>query len=279
MRKIDIDEDVYRYLVSHTRDFGETPSDVLRRLLGLLPAPAEEAPVEASRAQQAPSQAAGPAEPPPPPPPAAKPPPTPPASPPKPPAPNQSLPAPSPKSDQPAQNAPAPSQPPTAPAPKPPPPTPKPADPPPRPPAPAKAAEPGPAKEPAPKSATAPKPAPEPDVADPKQALIAFLSSPKVKDANATTRYLEILGYLSEERPRDFEGVLDMGGRTRRYFARSKREIEESGKSTAPREIPGAKYWAMTGVDTFQKRDILRQAMEKMKYDPDSIDRCVEAVK
>lgn len=122
-------------------------------------------------------------------------------------------------------------------------------------------------------------PEPEPDTADPKQALIAFLSSPTVADANATTRYLEILGYLARERPRGFEEILDMGGRTRRYFAESKREIEESGKSTNPREIPGSPYWAMTGVDTFQKRDILRQAMEKMKYDPDSIDRSVEAVK
>lgn len=32
-------------------------------------------------------------------------------------------------------------------------------------------------------------------------------------------------------------------------------------------------------MDTFQKRDILRQAMEKLKHDADSIDRRVEAVK
>jgi negative regulator of replication initiation len=271
MRKIDIDEDVYRYLVSHTRDFGETPSDVLRRLLGLLPAPAETAPAEEPRAEQASSPAARPAVPPPPPPAtpeAAKPPPEPS---PKPAAPGHTPPAPSPKSDEPGQTATAPSEPPAAPAPKPPPPTPKPAEPPPRPPSPAKEPKPGPAKD--------SEPEPAPDVQDPKRALIAFLSSPKVMDANATTRYLEILGYLSEDRPRDFEEILDMGGRTRRYFGKSKREIEESGKSTAPREIPGSRYWAMTGVDTFQKRDILRQAMERMKYDADSVDRCVEAVK
>jgi negative modulator of initiation of replication len=135
------------------------------------------------------------------------------------------------------------------------------ADPPPPPPAPEK------------------KPEPEPASADPKKALIDFLASPKIADANATTRYLEILAYLERERPRDFEDVLDLGGRTRRYFARSKKGIEDSGKSTNPREIPGSRYWAMTGVDTFQKRDILRQAMEKMKYDRDSVDRCVEAVR
>jgi negative modulator of initiation of replication len=161
---------------------------------------------------------------------------------------------------------PAPSQSPPAPAPKPTPQAPTP-------PAPApKAADP-----PAPPPVAEPEP--EPASADPKQALIDFLASPTVADANATTRYLEILGYLERDRPGDFAEILDLGGRTRRYFANSKKAIEDSGRSTNPREIPGSQYWAMTGVDTFQKRDILRQAMEKMKYDPDSIDRCVEAVR
>ena len=35
MRIVGLDDDVYAYLVSHTRELGETPSQILRRLLAI----------------------------------------------------------------------------------------------------------------------------------------------------------------------------------------------------------------------------------------------------
>lgn len=42
MKTIEIEEDIHQHLLHNTIDFGETPSTVLRRLLGLTVAPREE---------------------------------------------------------------------------------------------------------------------------------------------------------------------------------------------------------------------------------------------
>ena len=36
MRTIEIDDDVYAYIASNTHEIGETASDILRRLLGIV---------------------------------------------------------------------------------------------------------------------------------------------------------------------------------------------------------------------------------------------------
>lgn len=36
MKKIEIEEDIYKYILANIEEFGETPSQILRRLLGLL---------------------------------------------------------------------------------------------------------------------------------------------------------------------------------------------------------------------------------------------------
>src|SRR6267378_5061824 len=62
---------------------------------------------------------------------------------------------------------------------------------------------------------------------------------------NAVDRYLHVLGAAAAQNSREFEKVLALRGRGRVYFAKSKEEIEASGTSTQPRQIPSTRYWAM----------------------------------
>jgi hypothetical protein len=47
-----------------------------------------------------------------------------------------------------------------------------------------------------------------------------------------------------------------------RYFGKSREEIERSGTSTQPRNIPGSPYWVMTNSPTHQKKQMLRDALK-----------------
>ncbi len=88
---------------------------------------------------------------------------------------------------------------------------------------------------------------------------------------SATDKFLAILRFAYEQDPPGFERVLQVGGRKRKYFARSRQEIERSGTSTHPRQIPGSDYWVMTNADTRQKGDMLREALKLLGYSDDDI--------
>src|SRR5262249_12447721 len=88
--------------------------------------------------------------------------------------------------------------------------------------------------------------------ADQNQELSEFLRSSRLLGSRtATKRFLQILGFAFKQKPELFEQVLSFPtGRTRIYFARTKDEIEGSGKSTHPKRIPGAPFWVLTNTDT-----------------------------
>jgi negative regulator of replication initiation len=105
------------------------------------------------------------------------------------------------------------------------------------------------------------------------------LSSPAFLSLRDTTRrYLFILGEAYRRDPSGFSRVLDLGGRKRRYFAKSSQEIEVSGTSTHPQQIPGSDCWAMTNADTKVKQGMLRQALSMLGYDRASIEQATAAI-
>jgi negative modulator of initiation of replication len=117
----------------------------------------------------------------------------------------------------------------------------------------------------------------EPDL---NRELAAFLQSSRLRGARtATKRFLQILGFACKQVPESFEKILMLpGGRTRVYFARSKEEIERSGRSTHPKRIPDTPYWALTNTDTPQKRDILNTTLRTLGYDSAVVSAAVEVL-
>lgn len=110
-------------------------------------------------------------------------------------------------------------------------------------------------------------------------ALLAFVSdsgfraSTTVKD-----KYLAVLSFLCRAHPAEFEKVLTVGGRARRYFARTPAEIAQSGESTQPHRIPNTDYWALTNSPTAQKQDTLARVLSTLGYDVQTAQQVVRAL-
>ena len=77
----------------------------------------------------------------------------------------------------------------------------------------------------------------------------------------AVDQFLFILGEAYKLKPNTFDHILTIQGRERIYFARSRGEIEQSGNSTQPKQIPGTDYWVMTNSPNRQKKSMLREAL------------------
>jgi len=84
-------------------------------------------------------------------------------------------------------------------------------------------------------------------------------------------RYLYLLGSVERLRRKDFRNVLSIRGRTRIYFARTEREIEDSGTATQPRLIVGTTYWALTNIPTREKERILRNVLTMLNFDEEAM--------
>lgn len=92
--------------------------------------------------------------------------------------------------------------------------------------------------------------------------LAKVLENSGLKFKSAVDKFLFILGEAYKKKPDTFDKILTIQGRGRKYFATNKSEIEDSGNSTQPKQIPGTPYWVMTNSPTPQKATMLRQALE-----------------
>lgn len=110
--------------------------------------------------------------------------------------------------------------------------------------------------------------------------LSAALGHPEFQRMGAAVdRMLYLLAKAHDQKRSEFEKVLVIQGRERRYFAKSEKEIEDSGTSTQPRKIPGTDYWVMTNSPTPQKQDMLRDALGVLGYSPNAIRESVAAIR
>ena len=118
-----------------------------------------------------------------------------------------------------------------------------------------------------------------PNSALPNHELTEFLESSRIKHARGVVgRFLEILSVAFSQNKEEFDLVLAIQGRGRIYFAKSKKEIEASGNSTQPRQIPGTPYWVMTNSPTTQKKEMLREVLDGLGYSPEAIRAAVRAI-
>jgi len=109
--------------------------------------------------------------------------------------------------------------------------------------------------------------------------LEEVLNSSKVKHARGVVgKFVEILGAVYMQKKGEFDLVLSIRGRGRTYFAKSKKEIEESGNTTQPKQIPGSPYWAMTNSPTSQKQAVLREVLESLGYSAKAVTAAVNAI-
>lgn len=110
--------------------------------------------------------------------------------------------------------------------------------------------------------------------------IAAFLGTPEfMVQANVLERFLAILSWLYKQEPRDFDLLLRIFGRKRKYFGKSREELEQFGNSVMPQQIPDAQFWVVTNTSTETKRKMLRKVMSTLRYDSPSIALAVDALR
>lgn len=80
----------------------------------------------------------------------------------------------------------------------------------------------------------------------------------------AVGRFLYALSSLHQQAPAKFEAVLQVQGRDRLYFARSKDELLRASKSANPKEIGASGFWVTTNNNTAKKQAILSEAIQAL---------------
>lgn len=99
------------------------------------------------------------------------------------------------------------------------------------------------------------------------QALFDFLKAPAFKSQrSAVMKFLAVLGFLYAENKDAFRAVEQIRGRTRKYFSTNCAELEQSGKSVFPKQIPNSNYWVVTNSDSETKRGLLVDVMKVLNY-------------
>jgi negative modulator of initiation of replication len=99
--------------------------------------------------------------------------------------------------------------------------------------------------------------------------LDEFLNSKRYKrHYKAIGQFLEILSWIYEQNPEEFDAVTNIEGRKRKYFSKSWGDLINSGLSVAPAQIPESDYYVVTNNSIQMKRQIIRRVLELLKYDP-----------
>ena len=105
------------------------------------------------------------------------------------------------------------------------------------------------------------------------------LSSPRVlAERDAIGRFLAILSWLYQKHLKDFEKILMIEGRKRKYFGRSETELDESGNSVMPQKIPDSPYWVTTNNDTPKKARMLGDVLQVLGYGQDDVGKVERAL-
>lgn len=83
----------------------------------------------------------------------------------------------------------------------------------------------------------------------------------------AVGRFMYLLSSLEANARSDFNKVLNVQGKGRLYFARSKQALLNSSKSSNPKEVASSGFWVTTNNNTAKKQTILTEVLEHLGCD------------
>ena len=107
--------------------------------------------------------------------------------------------------------------------------------------------------------------------------LDSCLNNPRFQtERDAVGKFLFMLSWLYKHHGHEFKKVLQIRGKRRHYFAQSADDLEESGRSVNPQQIPDSPYWVVTNNDTPKKKRMLQDVMHILGYSPSEIRSCTD---
>lgn len=110
--------------------------------------------------------------------------------------------------------------------------------------------------------------APQLDVRD--QLLMDYVNSPAfLARRSVVEKFLGVLSFLHKQNSSQFS-ILEahFGGRSRKYLAKTRQELEARGTSVNPKQIPMSIYWVVTNNDTENKKQLVEKALTLLAYGP-----------
>lgn len=90
---------------------------------------------------------------------------------------------------------------------------------------------------------------------------------------NIVGRFLYLLSVLARVHKKQFHKVLEIKGRNRLYFGNSAAELNESGSSINPKQIPNTEFWVITNSNTTRKKMMLTETAIKLGYSAEDAER------
>jgi len=97
--------------------------------------------------------------------------------------------------------------------------------------------------------------------------------------STAQDRFLALMGHICEANPSGFASVAPtLKGSRRKYLAKTKDEIADSGTSTEPAQISEG-WWVDLNNSTARKRSILEKLMRGMGYPAADVNLAVKAIR
>lgn len=90
---------------------------------------------------------------------------------------------------------------------------------------------------------------------------------------NIVGRFLYLLSVLARVHKKQFHHVLEIKGRDRLYFGKSADELNETGTSTNPKQIPNTEFWVITNSNTTRKKMMLTETAIKLGYSAQDAER------
>ena len=114
---------------------------------------------------------------------------------------------------------------------------------------------------------------------NPKHELARLLSeSTFTRPTTAVYRMLRIFQEVFNQRPTDFHKLLEIRGRDRLYFSKTKEEMLKSSKTSQPHEIDGTGFWVMTNSPTYQKRRLVGDVLRMLDYNDAAIEAAEKVI-
>ncbi len=98
--------------------------------------------------------------------------------------------------------------------------------------------------------------------------LVRFVRSDLFRRSDhAVDRFLLLLGWLFLNHRNAFaDAILEFRRGNRRYFAKSQKEIEQSGAGITAKAIPQTPFWVLTTLDNRSKRAIIEDLLQTLRY-------------
>lgn len=94
----------------------------------------------------------------------------------------------------------------------------------------------------------------------------------------AVGRFLFILAALYRCHNKKFNKVLEIKGRERHYFGETAEELEASGSSIKPKQIPDSHYWVVTNNNTPRKKLIITEVATALGYQQSQVEALRELI-